>query len=631
VLDSELLFLESLWLDKAADANVFGQTRPVEITFADFESSLLKHFAEPEDSDIDSRLINMARAGDALAEMVHQWGDDSMDVRELRQFLGVVEDLQGSFECVLDETSTFVAKETERLDKQGGRNLIWEALNDMDERPEARLTPHQFQHRNCKEIEKRAHGYEQSVKKLRVRTGIGSSGRKRTLKDRYGHALGQSHGVAIRQGTYGARDSPVEIVEVPKWGRPGHLPIESSHQLWRVYAAHRQMLLSPYVPACLGCSEKRPDATLLFYEFIEAVPVKRLLRRANEPLPESSHLFQFWASQLVCALRDLHEQSTHRLLGPITSEQVMISAKGCRLTLGHLPWGAPLQLSDKDVTSALQKREKLLLESLAVLLRELRTLPQTWDEDGRSNSPRKTKQGRAESSRSRVGLVDEVAIDDEGMGEAAAKVKPLPARLRLNYEDCLRCWRAGRLQVMQGEEFEIELEEPVCGRQSRWEGATIIRDSGGATVVEVVTRSEDGAIVFSNTLLAKEVGRAELIFYCRRPWDPLPEPTLVVPLTVHYNSTSPTLQGIIESYRPKPKTTPEKTLGNMTGKDFGETDMVGFKSTDPLSQRPARGAENEDDELPSLGLLSRHPYFLDEEPNYDAIIADFELYFYGGD
>jgi hypothetical protein len=638
VLDSELLFLESLWLDKAADATVFGQTRPVEVTFDDFESSLLKHFAEPEDKDIDSRLINMARAGDALAEMVHQWGDNSMDVGELRQFLGVVEDLHGAFDVVLDETSLFVAKETQKLKSQGGRNLIWQALNDMDDRPETRLTPHQFQHRNCKEIEKRAHGYEQSMKKLRVRTGVGSSARKRTLKDRYGHALGQMHGITIRQGTYGSRDSPAEIVEVPKCGRPAHIPIKTIHQLWRVYSAHRQMLLSPYLPTCLGYSETRPDATLFFYEFVDSTPVKRLLRRASEPLPESSHLFQFWASQLISALRDLHEQCTHRLLGPITSEQIMISAKGCRLTLGNLRWGAAVQPSDRDAASVLKNRERLLLQSFAVLLCELRTLPQSWGAESEGRKPRGAGGGghARRGERTETKVVEEMVVDDDGVGEAAAKAPPLPVRLRLNYDDCLNCWRGGRLQVMQGEEFEIELEEPVCGRQSRWEGPTIVKDAEGAAVVEVVTKSEQGAIVFSTTMVAKEVGRAELIFYCRRPWDPLPEPTLVVPLTVHFNSVSPTLQGIIESYRPQPKPKPKKTLGNMSGTDARETDMVGFKSTDPSVGRPTSGAADDrdgdgDSDLPSLGLLACHPYFLDEEPNYDAIIADFELYFYGGD
>ena len=57
----------------------------------------------------------------------------------------------------------------------------------------------------------------------------------------------------------------------------------------------------------------------------------------------------------------------------------------------------------------------------------------------------------------------------------------------------------------------------------------------------------------------------------------VPEPTIVLPVSVHYNSTSPTLQGIIEGYlyTPEPKNKPALRPG------------AGGRATPP--EQPRRG------------------------------------------
>ena len=164
-------------------------------------------------------------------------------------------------------------------------------------------------------------------------------------------------------------------------------------RLWRVHVAHRELALGDAVPKCLGYADADSDAdgsTLcFFYEYVDARPASWLLARGAEKaevraaelalaagccededgverevggrqranaavfreacvLRESDTVFRRWAADLLHALKELQQQSTHRLDGRLTLGAAMLSSRGCRLTLGRLPWGPAVTPADAD-------------------------------------------------------------------------------------------------------------------------------------------------------------------------------------------------------------------------------------------------------------------------------------------
>jgi hypothetical protein len=93
VLDSELLFLESIWLNKAQHANAFGRKRPVCITFLEFEEELLRQFTSPSAAGIETEIKGMEAQVDSVAAMVDEWDYKTMDDRDLRRVLVTTEQL----------------------------------------------------------------------------------------------------------------------------------------------------------------------------------------------------------------------------------------------------------------------------------------------------------------------------------------------------------------------------------------------------------------------------------------------------------------------------------------------------------------------------------------------------------
>ncbi|KAG2992900.1 hypothetical protein PC121_g21036 [Phytophthora cactorum] len=140
-------------------------------------------------------------------------------------------------------------------------------------------------------------------------------------------------------------------------------------------SAYRQLSLSPYVQQYLGTEdisgtkqETEDVTTRHYFEFVQARSLSEMLLD-DGVLHEASQLFKLYARELLLAIIDLLEQSTHQLNTRLMPDNVMISHSGRRLFLGKLDFGDYIDpFQSKSLSTVMQKREKALLQDLSVIL-----------------------------------------------------------------------------------------------------------------------------------------------------------------------------------------------------------------------------------------------------------------------
>ncbi|KAG3074228.1 hypothetical protein PI124_g16043 [Phytophthora idaei] len=140
-------------------------------------------------------------------------------------------------------------------------------------------------------------------------------------------------------------------------------------------SAYRQLSLSPYVQQYLGTEdisgtkqETEDVTTRHYFEFVQARSLSEMLLD-DGVLDETSQLFKLYARELLLAIIDLLEQSTHQLNTRLIPDNVMVSHSGRRLFLGKLDFGDYIDpFQSKSLSTVMQKREKALLQDLSVIL-----------------------------------------------------------------------------------------------------------------------------------------------------------------------------------------------------------------------------------------------------------------------
>ncbi|KAK1941440.1 hypothetical protein P3T76_007306 [Phytophthora citrophthora] len=143
-------------------------------------------------------------------------------------------------------------------------------------------------------------------------------------------------------------------------------------------AAYRQLSLSPYIQQYLGSEDvsgvkqealaRESLTTRHYFECIKARSLPELLSDEGLLL-ETSPLFKLYARELLLAIIDVLEQSTYHLNGRLLPDNVLVSHSGRRLFLGKLDFGDYIDpFESKSLSTVMEKREKSLLQDLAVIL-----------------------------------------------------------------------------------------------------------------------------------------------------------------------------------------------------------------------------------------------------------------------
>ncbi|GLD99863.1 hypothetical protein PINS_up008591 [Pythium insidiosum] len=231
---------------------------------------------------------------------------------------------------------------------------------------------------------------------------------------------------------YGDSNGPNELVVVVPVDRDAK-GSGAAHAVESVVAAYRELALSPYIQQYIGSctsSTSEKEEELHCFELVSATTLDSLLQSRGAPLAHDSVLLRwgptryidgnerlilcirsYLSREILLAMIDLHEQSTHALstvrydsesqrckkahalllrLGllfqPLQPSSVFVTASGRRVLLGRLEWGPPAEAESwyvclagcfafcsahrrcSDIETLSRKRETRLLRDLAVLL-----------------------------------------------------------------------------------------------------------------------------------------------------------------------------------------------------------------------------------------------------------------------
>ncbi|KAJ0390739.1 hypothetical protein P43SY_011635 [Pythium insidiosum] len=134
--------------------------------------------------------------------------------------------------------------------------------------------------------------------------------------------------------------------------------------------AYRELALSPYFQQYLGScpSLSAEEEEFHCFELLSATSLESLLQSRGTPLPHDSTLLRFLSREILLAIIDLHEQSTHELRTRLSPASVFVSASGRRVFLGRLDFGPMLDADRCDVEACSRDREARLLNDLSVLV-----------------------------------------------------------------------------------------------------------------------------------------------------------------------------------------------------------------------------------------------------------------------
>ncbi|DBA02905.1 TPA: hypothetical protein N0F65_005932 [Lagenidium giganteum] len=129
--------------------------------------------------------------------------------------------------------------------------------------------------------------------------------------------------------------------------------IETTRLVHNFVHAQRELSLSLYFLRFVGAAD---DGTKTQYAF-ELPSVQRLSDAlcldTKGRLSPTSASFRSHARELLLALLDLHEQSTHQLLTRLSLDNVVVSVSGRRLLLTQLEFGNAIDPFEAYVTSAI--------------------------------------------------------------------------------------------------------------------------------------------------------------------------------------------------------------------------------------------------------------------------------------
>lgn len=100
-----------------------------------------------------------------------------------------------------------------------------------------------------------------------------------------------------------------------------------------------------------------PDYNLYFFDIKKGRPLKQLLSETGKVLSDDTHLFRFWAKELLYAFKDITYKSTYNVKGAISLRNVYISDLGIKTYLKKLKFG---DLRDETLQFHLQVEAKML-------------------------------------------------------------------------------------------------------------------------------------------------------------------------------------------------------------------------------------------------------------------------------
>lgn len=146
-----------------------------------------------------------------------------------------------------------------------------------------------------------------------------------------------------------------------------------------VTAAHREMHLSPYFQQYLGCfdvptTDDSKDAygeQLHCFELAPATTLEDLLSSNHKQFHAHPGLIRYLSRELLLAMIDLHEQSTHTIRSPISPQNVFVSHSKRRILLGAIDFGPPIDpwtCGAEAVETYAASREAQLIGDLALLI-----------------------------------------------------------------------------------------------------------------------------------------------------------------------------------------------------------------------------------------------------------------------
>ena len=156
------------------------------------------------------------------------------------------------------------------------------------------------------------------------------------------------------------------VVRVPRRDvNPDH-----SNACFNSHCAHRQLILSPYFPDWAGIGRKNanesPDHVDLCYAYHKTKSLGALVRQ-HGPMLETRPLCRWLAHHVLMALVDVHEQSTHSVLGRISMEDIRVSSDCTRVYVGGIQWGPELDVSVPRAARSIEQnavREGMLVSAL---------------------------------------------------------------------------------------------------------------------------------------------------------------------------------------------------------------------------------------------------------------------------
>ena len=335
---------------------------------------------------------------------------------------------------------------------------------------------------------------------------------------------------------------PVRVVAMPRTAQP-----ELFERAHNVYAAHRELLLSrrflsplgqgestgTHMPPTVGKGNENIESALLFYEHVRLRPVRALLR--GGALPEDGPLFAFLVHEIMCALRDISQQSTHMLYDPHLTIDLgcvfLAGEAGMRVVLEGLKWGPALAASDPSASSMLASRDRSLVAAMGGMLRELAAATATSVEA-------RVRAGRA------VWNAEEErfwTVFPRSLLVAPDALLPEPP-----------------LRVQLGDAFALQLPSDTGSNGFVWDTPVVVRVPSadgsiarGPLPVRACGVASGGFLGDPRALFVKLdaviAGSCQVMLYCRWPWEALPpQPTLSIDICVVASAVSPKLASAID-------------------------------------------------------------------------------------
>lgn len=243
-------------------------------------------------------------------------------------------------------------------------------------RTEQRACPWRFQQSNskCLRVEDRQRAqYQLQLHRCDESTD-------QVLKETFFPVLKKFREVQVGLATLASRrhesDKDPELVIAVLLRRP-RTSEEALISLNNLVSAYRQLSLSPYVQQYMGTedvvegNQKVVDVgavtTRYYFEFVQARTLSEVILEEGR-FEEQSAVFKLYAREVLLAMIDVLEQSTHDIYTRLSPEHVMVSHSGRRLFLGKLDFGDYISPTQGSPNQVIRTREQMLLQDLSVIL-----------------------------------------------------------------------------------------------------------------------------------------------------------------------------------------------------------------------------------------------------------------------